>query len=56
MYTLKKIQFLGDTIQEKLLTRELEALISCESDFIVQFYGAFYSWSTFFKITCRLNN
>ncbi|CAD8083763.1 unnamed protein product [Paramecium sonneborni] len=43
LYALKKIKFLSDTNQEKLLTRELDALISCESDFIVQCYGAFYS-------------
>ncbi|CAK80135.1 unnamed protein product (macronuclear) [Paramecium tetraurelia] len=43
MYELKKIKQLSDTNQEKLLTRELDALISCESNFIVQFYGVFYS-------------
>lgn len=43
IWNFKKIKFLSDTNQEKLLTRELDALISCESDFIVQCYGAFYS-------------
>lgn len=42
-YALKKINFISNQSQEKLLTRELDALISCDSPYIVQCYGAFYS-------------
>jgi serine/threonine protein kinase len=43
VYALKKINFISNDDQEKLLTRELDALISCDSSYIVQCYGAFYS-------------
>lgn len=43
VYALKKINFMSNQDQEKLLTRELDALISCDSSYVVQCYGAFYS-------------
>lgn len=43
VYALKKIRYVSDSSSDQLLTRELDALISCDSQYIVQCYGAFYS-------------
>ncbi|CAD8121124.1 unnamed protein product [Paramecium sonneborni] len=42
-YALKKIHYVSNDIQESLLKKELKALIDCNSQYVVQCYGAFYS-------------
>lgn len=43
VYAIKKINFVSNDDMEKLLSRELDALISCDSPYVVECYGAFYS-------------
>ncbi|CAD8193452.1 unnamed protein product [Paramecium octaurelia] len=42
-YALKKIHYVSNDVQESLLKKELKALIDCNSQYVVQCYGAFYS-------------